>query len=259
MSRWQGMATIAIGVLLVLVSAPIGAGQQRASSTLTDQDRVQIQELSAGYGRALGLCEAEAYAGLFVAPDGYFASGPRGRVAGGDKLIALVRSERHCNDNSERRPRNVPANIVIEPSPQGATGNVPLANAGHYEDTYVKTAQGWRFKDRTYISPQEEAAKLTASDFNDIRTLAGNDSGPFDDVYSSTPQGKQFRSSGVVIAPSSDGATGRAQLKNDGGRYDDIYVKTPQGWRYKSRVYVAAGESGGAASAHAAQSSGPVR
>ena len=60
--------------------------------------------------------------------------------------------------------------MVIEPTLDGATGRAPLANAGHYEDTYVKTAMGWRFKGRTYISPQEEAAKLTAVDFSKIVT-----------------------------------------------------------------------------------------
>jgi hypothetical protein len=45
---------------------------------------------------------------LFAAPDGYFASGPRGKVAGREKLVALVRSERHCTDSSERRATNAP-------------------------------------------------------------------------------------------------------------------------------------------------------
>jgi hypothetical protein len=210
---------------------------------LSDNDRAEIQDLSVRYGRALGLCEAEEYAALFAPLDGYFASGPRGKVVGRERLIALVRSERHCNDGSERRPRNLPATSTIEATPEGATARIVPNIAGHYEDTYVKTAQGWRFRGRTYVSKEEEAAKLTSADFDEIRRLAGNDTGQFQDVYSATPQGQQFRSAGVVIAPSPEGATGRASLKNDGGRYEDVYVKTAHGWRFKSRQYVSAAET----------------
>jgi hypothetical protein len=54
--------------------------------------------------------------------------------------------------------------VVIEPAAEGATGKVylpgrdPNSSGGHYEDTYVKTAAGWRFKSRTYLSPKEETA-----------------------------------------------------------------------------------------------------
>ena len=86
-----GMA-LAAGVLMCM---PTGAQQPRAVGPLTEKDRAEIQELATSYGRALGLCAAEEYAALFAAPDGYFASGPRGKVAGRDRLIALVLSERH--------------------------------------------------------------------------------------------------------------------------------------------------------------------
>jgi hypothetical protein len=237
MSKRLAMAGMALTA--GLLGLPV-MGEQRTLQ-LTDTDRKEIQELATGYGRELGLCAAEEYAALFAAPDGYFASGPRGKVVGRDRLIALVRSERHCNDGSERRPRNLPADTTLEATPDGAAGRIVLNNvAGHYEDTYVKTVQGWRFKGRTYISKDEEAANLTSADFDEIRHLAGNDTGQFDDVYSPTPQGKQFRSAGIVITPSADGATGRASLKNDGGFYEDVYERTARGWRFKSRLYVPA-------------------
>src|SRR5262245_31319251 len=237
MSKCLAMAGMALAA--GLLGLPAGA-EQRAVQ-LTEKDRKEIQELATSYGRALGMCTAEEYAALFAAPDGYFASGPRGKVVGRDRLMALVRSERHCNDGSERRPRNLPADNTIEATPDGVKGRVVLNNApGHYEDTYVKTAQGWRFKGRTYVSKEEEAAKLTSADFDAIRHLAGNETGQFEDIYSATPQGKQFRSSGVVIAPSPEGATGRASLKNDGGHYEDVYERTVHGWRFKSRLYVSA-------------------
>jgi SnoaL-like domain len=239
MSKCLAMAGMALAA--GLLGLPVMAEQ--GTVQLTDKDRREIQELATSYGRALGLCAAEEYAALFAAPDGYFASGPRGKVVGRDRLIALVRSERHCNDGGERRPRNLPADNTIEATPDGFKGRVVLNNVpGHYEDTYVKTSQGWRFKGRTYISKEEEAAKLTSADFDEIRDLAGNDTGQFEDVYSATPRGKQFRSAGVVIAPSPEGATGRASLKNDGGLYEDVYERTAHGWRFKSRLYVSAAD-----------------
>jgi hypothetical protein len=56
-------------------------------------------------------------------------------------------------------------NHVIEPAPGGAVGKEYLViidlgdpgqtnvvqQGGHYEDVYVKTAQGWRFKSRQMI------------------------------------------------------------------------------------------------------------
>ncbi len=58
-------------------------------------------------------------------------------------------------------------NLVIEPSPEGAKGKsytlYPGRNgeyyktwAGHvggYQDVYVKTPQGWRFKSRVHVLP----------------------------------------------------------------------------------------------------------
>jgi hypothetical protein len=53
-------------------------------------------------------------------------------------------------------------NHIITPTPEGATGTVDMMmiglggdpnkieNDGYYEDVYVKTAQGWRFKQRTH-------------------------------------------------------------------------------------------------------------
>ena len=246
-------------VLLAAVGllAPAAASAQQKSgalSNLTDKDRAEMQSLVTHYAVALGTCAAEEYADLFAAPDGYFASGPRGHIAGREKLIALVKSERHCNDKSIRRPTNGPT-AVVEAAPGGAAGKtISGPGGGHYEDTFVKTSQGWRFKSRSFISAQEEKANLTSQDFIEIRRLAGNDAGRYEDVYSNGPEGnagKQLRSSGVVIAPAPDGATGKVFLRGDGGHYEDVYVKGSSGWRFKSRTYVAAAEGAAGTTASA--------
>jgi S-disulfanyl-L-cysteine oxidoreductase SoxD len=238
MTRW-GCALVAAVVLAMAPLTRIDAQQARAR-TLTDADMAQIKELSMSYGRALGMCQSEDYVALYAEPDGYFASGPRGRVAGRERLMELLKSEPFCHDNSPKTPRNLPSKFEIEVTAEGAKARVELApTPGHYEDTYVKTSKGWRFKSHVYISTAEKAAGMTAADFEEIRKLGGNDTGQFQDVWADFPDGKRYRSSGLSIFPAKEGggATGRGLLAGDAGRYEDEYVRTPAGWRFKSRKF----------------------
>ena len=231
----------------LLIAALVYAIPIYAQQTLTDKDRADIQDLTARYARALGSCLAEEYAELFAPETGYFASNIRGEVVGRERLIALVRSERQCTNpapsagTTPAAPRPVPT-VVLSSSSNGVTGRAELgANVGQYDDEYVKTAKGWRFKSRTVMTAQELKAGLSVQDVRAIRKLAGSDLGQFDDFYVAGEDGvKRFRSSGLSTGLSSDGVTGRAYLRNNGGRYDDVYVRTPDGgWRFKSRTYVA--------------------
>jgi hypothetical protein len=229
---------------MVLGAMVLAAGSAHAQQALTDKDRTEIQELSAKYAKALGSCMADDYADVFLPETGYFASNIRGEVVGRERLIALVRSERHCINAAAQAaagPRAVPM-VTIESTAKGITGRAELGAAGYYADEYVKTPKGWRIKARTVITGQEQKANLTVADVTAIRRLAGTDLGLFDDVYVAGPDGvKRFRTSGVAMGLSAEGVTGRALLKNDGGYYEDVYVRTQQGgWRFKSRAYVAA-------------------
>ena len=255
------LLSIAVIIGAAAVAPVRGQSGRAAGLELTAEDRAEIQDLVTRYARALGSCAAEEYADLFAPGGGYFFSSIRGEVASRERLIALVKSERQCNpapaaspagagaspspagraNNANAAPPARPATgptVTIEPSPGGARGTASLGNAGSYEDVYVKTPKGWRFKARSVITPPEAAARLTAQDFSEIRQLAGNDRGQFDDVYVDAPNGKRFRSSGVVFALVPEGVKGTAYLRNDGGHYEDVYVKTANGWRFKSRTYV---------------------
>jgi hypothetical protein len=234
MKRVLGM----VGAILLV------AGTANAQQALTEKDRAEIQELSAKYAKALGGCAAEDYADVFVPETGYFASNIRGEVVGRERLMALVKSERHCINAAAQAaagPRTVPM-VTIESNAKGVSGKAELGAAGYYADEYVKTPKGWRIKARTVITGQEQKANLSVADVTAIRRLAGTDLGLFDDVYVPGADGvKRFRTSGVALGLSEEGVTGRALLKNDGGHYEDVYVRTQQGgWRFKSRVYVAA-------------------
>jgi hypothetical protein len=134
-----------------------GAG---TATTLTPMDYLEIQKLVASYGQALdsGIGRednGEAYAGLFAA-DGVFG---RPYTTGHDALVKLA----HTQPHDRRYIRHFLTNMVIEPSPEGARGRQYLVVidigedgkpgsvliGGHYEDIYVKTPAGWRFKSRT--------------------------------------------------------------------------------------------------------------
>ena len=240
----------ALGLALVIPASMSMSGQAPA---LTDKDRADIQALVTKYATALATCSAEEYADLFAPVTGSFASGFRGDIIGRDKLMALVRSEPHCITPNPGRPAGNGPTVSVSSSPEGVTGRADLGGAGHYEDVYVKTPNGWRFQSRNVITKQEEAVGFTSKDFIAIRRLAGETQGYFEDVLRDTPVGKRLRNAGVVITATPEGATGKAVLRNDGGHYEDVYVRSGTGWRFKSRAYVAAAPAAEAAQAAASR------
>jgi hypothetical protein len=161
-------------------SQPQGRGQQPGANTsaapmgLTALDYIEIQQLVARYSRALDTCANNGYdyADLYTA-DGWFAAGRDGQVGtkfqGRDRLAeAAGGGSQHCAKLNQPGGLwiHTSANHVITPSSEGATGVVDLVyplehgggfdtehmgHVGHYEDVYVKTAQGWRFKSRIHV------------------------------------------------------------------------------------------------------------
>ena len=242
MANW--FASAAVLAAASLVALPFAAAQiprERTTTpvTLTDADRAEIQKLTSGYAEFIGTCKPEAYAGLFESPQGYFESLARGRVWGRDALIGVVRSEPSCAPDAKNlRARDTPP-AVISATDRGVVGRVDLGANGHYEDRYVKTKDGWRFRSRNFVPKKAEDVNWTAQDFDDIRAIAG-DTGNYEDVFVQTPdRGPVYRHGGMTIDPvSPTRATGIVHLKNDPGRYEDVYVKGPGGWRFESRTYV---------------------
>jgi len=165
MSKWNYGVALTVGVLL---AAPASAFAQ--TKALTDQDRTEIRQLSDNYVTFLDGCKSSEYAGLF-AVDGSFISGPRGTMTGPEKLASLVTTEPFCKPGAPPRANGMShafSKVVIDAAPDGATGKVylpgrdPGASGGHYEDRYVKTSGGWKFKSRTYLSPKDEQAAAPA-------------------------------------------------------------------------------------------------
>jgi uncharacterized protein (TIGR02246 family) len=163
----KALMAAAVGVCAVTLVA-VQAQQRGKASTLTALDYLEIQQLVAQYAYALdtGADSGYAYARLF-APDGVFIRGEsngKAHIQGREQLASLAR----VAPGGSRGPLTVGhyiVNHVIDPAPQGATGKEYLAYltfgkdgqqgkidlGGHYEDVYVKTVEGWRFKSRQFI------------------------------------------------------------------------------------------------------------
>ena len=262
------MAVDRRGLLAIAtVFAFSAAAPAQINTTLTDKDRTEIQALSATYRRALFECKAEEYADLFATPGGYFSSGPRGEVRDRASLMEMVLSYDRCPGRAAASPAPAPAATpaattgargqgprfpepVYEPAPEGAKARIINSRGGgYYDDVYVKTPKGWRFKSRNVISDEELAAKLTTPDFIELRYLAGDDHGYYENLYGpyggeigpgdpkKGPETRPFRSSGLKLAVAPGGVKGLAYLRDNGGHYEDFYVRTPDGWRIKERHY----------------------
>ena len=175
MLQWKTVVAVAFGAGLLAV-ASMQAQQRTAKVTpLTALDYIQIQQLVNHYSYALdtGADNGYMYADLF-APDGVMHSrvgGERDKrdYKGREEIAKLARI--NPGGAGSRGPRKVShflTNHIIDPTPDGAVGKeylviVDLAEngapgvvrqGGHYEDVYVKTPRGWRFKRREMIQSQ---------------------------------------------------------------------------------------------------------
>jgi hypothetical protein len=160
------------------VASAAGAAPAGGVMHLTTQDYTEIQQLAARYSFAIDECSNAGYdyADLYT-PDGEFAvsnqwggGGTRTFVTTGREALARVAGGRDgkCVD-----PKSSPGygishlivNHIIAPTPTGAVGKsyllaigvgkdpTRIERQGGYEDVYVKTPAGWRFKTRTHVWP----------------------------------------------------------------------------------------------------------
>src|SRR5688572_12443416 len=165
--------------LLIVVSAIVACSatalaQQPSPplpvSALTALDYFEIGQLVSKYARAIDTCSNNGYdyADLFT-PDGFFAPAQDGKVGnrmqGRERLAeASGGGSRGCKNVGwiKQGVKHLYVNHIITPTADGAVGTVDMLmiglggdpnrirHDGYYEDTYVKTAQGWRFKSRIH-------------------------------------------------------------------------------------------------------------
>ncbi|HEY3518720.1 MAG TPA: nuclear transport factor 2 family protein [Gammaproteobacteria bacterium] len=180
------MANRSAFTTFVFLCLAISSGARAQSTTpkpgeLTALDYFEIQQLVARYARAIDTCSNNGYdyADLFT-PDGAFIPSFEGKqlapIQGRERLAAVSGGG---SNNCKNVPwinqgvRHIYTNHVITPTAEGATGAVDMLMIGlggdpnkieydgYYEDTYVRTAQGWRFKQRVHHALLREGQRVT--------------------------------------------------------------------------------------------------
>jgi hypothetical protein len=169
-----------------LVLFGIGAAAPAQETTappgqLTALDYIEIQQLVAKYARAIDTCSNNGYdyADLFT-PDGAFipsVDGQRGTPWQGRERLAAASGggANGCKNVPwiEQGVRHIYTNHVITPAPEGAKGVVDMLMIGlggdpnkiqydgYYEDVYVRTPAGWRFKERVHHALLRNGQRVT--------------------------------------------------------------------------------------------------
>jgi hypothetical protein len=155
---WKALITVCLSLGLFTVA---GDAQQkdRKAPALTPLDYIEIQQLAIRYSYGLDTAadSGHLYSDVFT-PDGEFVGRQVPLTQGREALARVARSVRKANT---QYVRHFITNHVIEPSDEGATGKVyvmvvdceewqpsSIYIGGHYEDVYVRTAEGWRIKRR---------------------------------------------------------------------------------------------------------------
>ena len=161
MAKRNRLMVTVLGASALAVGAVMAQGQAKG---MTAMDYIEIQQLVAKYAYALDTHADNGYmyADLF-APDGTFG-GANGKTTGREAL-ALVARNNQPEKSGPLATRHFLTNVIITPTPDGAVGRqymvlVDVGNTdkpsaidhgGYYEDVYVKTPAGWRFKSRVYV------------------------------------------------------------------------------------------------------------
>jgi hypothetical protein len=165
----------ACGVLVLAVLAALEAQQKppAGAPALTALDYFEIQQLPNRYAHAIDTCSNNGYdyADLYT-PDGKFIDnftevgfrqGGLLRAQGREQLArAAGGGTLGCKNVGWKDWSHLMLNHVVSPAPEGATGRSYLVVIGEkgpnhvqrfggYEDVYVKTAAGWRIRQRIHV------------------------------------------------------------------------------------------------------------
>lgn len=182
-NMWKRIALVLLIVVFASVSRAASAQSRSASRPreLTALDYIEIQQLVARYARAIDTCSNNGYdyADLFT-PDGAFIPSfdgkPGAPIQGREKLAEVSGGgSKGCKNVGwiVQGVRHLYVNHIITPTAEGATGTVDMLMIGlggdpnkieydgYYEDTYVKTAKGWRFKQRVHHALLREGNRVT--------------------------------------------------------------------------------------------------
>ena len=152
------MPKIALAIAAALLLAPQLTLAAQAPLKFTADDYIEIQQLYANYAHALDRGEGDRFAATWVV-DGEFTGG-RGPGKANDDRTPRKGTAALTAMGSTSGTRHFNANLVITPTAEGAKASVYLllytartnppsfVETAIYDDTLVKTPQGWKFKKR---------------------------------------------------------------------------------------------------------------
>jgi hypothetical protein len=175
MLKWKAAVAMMLGALLATFVGVHAQQNRKKPMPLTGTDYAEIEQLSARYSHAIDTCADEGYeySGLYT-PDGVFIDmwtqaaidGGGVKWQGREKLREIssganVTGSPCTSSRFNGSVSHLILSIVITATPEGATGNAymvelggrdpnRITRMGNYEDVYVKTPEGWRFKSRTH-------------------------------------------------------------------------------------------------------------
>lgn len=185
----RNLALLLVASITLIPAISRGQNTDSAASRpitqLTALDYIEIEQLNRKYAWALDYCgnDGYEYADLYT-PDGVFISGDSGqRWQGRDQLAEAAGGHGKGCPFPKMPLEHVVTNLVIEPIAGGAKGKSYLIYPGRngkyvddqhhgqdggYEDIYVKTAQGWRYKQRIHVYPPQIPGSYSGKPNNEV-------------------------------------------------------------------------------------------
>jgi 3-phenylpropionate/cinnamic acid dioxygenase small subunit len=153
----------------------VWAQGRNSSRTLTGADYAEIHQLYARYAQGTDFGEAQVWLEVFTR-DATFnpaANGPNGGTPFvGREAMTKWRMDNFAARKPDRQYRHWTGSFYITPTPDGnAKGRVywlafdpttnprSITDTGYYDDIYVRTADGWRIKQRLAHSDPQPTRK----------------------------------------------------------------------------------------------------
>ena len=158
---WRGFVIAAAVVVAFGAGVAWSAAQQ--GPTLSGEDYAEIHQLYSRYAQGTDFRQGDMWLSVFT-DDAVFQPGADADEVVGMEALTEWRRQNFAARPAERQNRHWNSGWVITPTAQGATGRLyylgvnvtsgqpVLGGSGHYEDIYVKTADGWRIKERRAVS-----------------------------------------------------------------------------------------------------------
>jgi hypothetical protein len=153
----RGLVTVAVGTFAVVGLTFAGRIEGASAPKLTGADIAEIQQLWSRYSQGWDFRDVDLYLSTYT-DDAVFTTGAGEPYAGKDAIKKYLTTAFDAHVNGDATHNNM--TILVEPTPEGARGrggwfvlNVlaqppAVTGTGHYEDTYVRTPNGWRIKTR---------------------------------------------------------------------------------------------------------------